>query len=57
MENDNEDEVDNFGSSEEIVKKLVLVDHISTIHVLIQTKIGREEGHDGSWSNAQTVEF
>ena len=38
VENDNEDEVDNFGSSEEIVKKLVLVDHISTIRVLDPNK-------------------
>ena len=38
VQNSKEDEVDNFGSSEEIVKKLVLVDTISTVRVLDPNK-------------------
>ena len=38
VQNNKEDEVDNFGSSEEIVKKLVLVDTISTVRVLDPNK-------------------
>ena len=38
VQNNKEDEVDNFGSSEEIVKKLVFVDTISTVRVLDPNK-------------------
>ena len=38
VQNNKEEEVDNFGSSEEIVKKLVLVDTISTVRVLDPNK-------------------